>query len=98
MQNDEMFALRMILQRLRHLLKQQHIVDVFTAVAGLGANLLTVRDVIRQRIGVEPHLTLHSEEIGAKTKLLQHSKHVLLFQRALWVITRTAFTHKHTAQ
>ena len=88
----------MILQRLGHLLKQQHVVNVFPAVARLGTNLLTIRDVICQRVGVEPHLTLHGEQIGAKSKLLQHGKDVLFFQRTLRVIARPAFTHKHTAQ
>ena len=98
MQNNKVLTLRMVFQRLFHLREQQHIINVLSAVTRLGANLLAVGDVIRHGVGVEPHLTLHGEQIGAKSKLLQNSKHVLLFESALRIITRTALTNKHTAQ
>ena len=53
-----------ILQRLLHLGNQQHIVNVLATVARLCANLLTIGDVLRHGVTVEPHLALHRVKIG----------------------------------
>ncbi len=74
-----MFTLRVLGKRVLHLINQQHVINRFTTVTRLGANLLAVGDIIRHGIAIKPHLALHGVQIGTESELFEYGKNILLF-------------------
>ncbi|MNE67622.1 hypothetical protein D3C80_1632410 [compost metagenome] len=69
MQDDHMLAIRIAVQRILHFVNQQHVIHALTPVTRLGTDLLTVSNVLRHGVAVEPHFALHRVQIGRKPKL-----------------------------
>lgn len=74
-----MLTLRILGKRVLHLINQQHVINRFTAVTLLGADLLAVGDIIRHGIAIEPYLALHGIQIGTESELFEYGKNILLF-------------------
>ena len=53
-------------QHVFHFVRQQHVIHCLTTVTRFGTDLLTVGDVIRHGVAVEPQLALHGQEIAGK--------------------------------
>lgn len=74
MQDNQMLTLRVLGKRVLHLINQQHVINRFTTVTRLGADLLAVGDIIRHGIAIEPHLALHGVQIGTESELFENGK------------------------